>query len=85
MYLLTEQHVLAHYEDGQSFTERVVTAAIESLHIDDVVCPLCLKSVLYTLLITTEFNRNFLYQTNEYIRCTCGLSIDTAVSALVVK
>jgi hypothetical protein len=65
-----EQQIIAHYEETQRFTENAITAAIDSLCTDDIICPLCLK--------------NILRQNNELIYCPCGLSINTAQDGLTL-
>lgn len=84
---MLEQEILAQYEDSQHFTEKAITAAIESLQTDDVVCPLCLKLAFDCLVLFSSWGfiyRNVLCQTNEIIHCQCGLSIDTAVSFIAI-
>ena len=71
-----------HYEDHEQFSERALSATLESLS-DDIVCPLCLKYViispLYHPLIYCTVHRSVLVQRGSVIMCTCGLAIDTMV------
>lgn len=40
---IIEQDIIAQYEEEELFTEKVITAAIDCLTTDDIICPLCLK------------------------------------------
>ena len=40
---LTEQAVLAQYEESMRFNEEALCAAVQGLSTDDVICPLCQK------------------------------------------
>ena len=43
LLFLTEQAVLAQYEESMRFNEEALCAAVQSLSTDDIICPLCQK------------------------------------------
>lgn len=58
-----EQLLLKQYEESLRFEEERLCAAIECLHTDDVICPICKK--------------NPLMQNKQIFFCSCGIRIDT--------
>lgn len=62
--LITEEKsMISCYEENLEFTERALSAVIDSMNDDNVVCPICLK--------------NILMQDQQIIFCSCGIRIDT--------
>jgi hypothetical protein len=59
-----EQALLAQYEEDIRFNEEALCDSVQSLHTDDIICPIC--------------HKDYLHQNKHIIFCSCGVRLDTA-------